>query len=90
MSTLSGFFSRLRAVFTKRALDADFDAELAQHLEAATADNLHVGMTPDEDLETGTGQEEGETVFDWMGVGRELAGHATGADQDRGGGGNCD
>jgi hypothetical protein len=55
MSTLSGFFSRLRAVFTKRALDADFDAELAQHLEAATADNLHAGMTPDEDLETGTG-----------------------------------
>jgi hypothetical protein len=29
MSALSGFFSRLRAVFTKRALDADFDAELA-------------------------------------------------------------
>ena len=40
--------SRLRAVFTKPALDADFDAELAQHLEAATADNIRAGMTPEE------------------------------------------
>ena len=40
--------SRLRAVFTKPALDADFAEELAQHLEAATADNLRAGMTPEE------------------------------------------
>ena len=40
--------ARLRAVFTKPALDADFEAELAQHLEAATADNIRRGMTPDE------------------------------------------
>lgn len=38
-------FSRLRAVFSKPALDADFAAELAQHLEAATADNIRAGMT---------------------------------------------
>ena len=48
MKTPSELFSRLRAVFTKPALDADFNEELAQHLEAATADNLRSGMTPDE------------------------------------------
>ena len=42
------FISRLRAVFNKPALDADFSAELAQHLEAATADNIRAGLTPDE------------------------------------------
>jgi len=41
------WLARLRAVFTKPALDADFDAELAQHLEAATADNIRSGMTPE-------------------------------------------
>jgi predicted permease len=40
--------SRLRAVFTKPALDADFDEELAQHLAAATEDNVRAGMTPTE------------------------------------------
>ncbi|MFA5263775.1 MAG: ABC transporter permease [Opitutaceae bacterium] len=42
------WLARLRAIFTKPALDADFDQELAQHLEAATADNIRAGMTPDE------------------------------------------
>lgn len=42
------FFSRLRAVFNKSALDADFREELAQHLEAATADGISAGLTPDE------------------------------------------
>ena len=40
--------ARLRAVFTKPALDVDFAAELAQHVEAATADNIRSGMTSDE------------------------------------------
>jgi len=35
-------------VFTKPALDADFDEELAQHIEAATADNIRAGMSPEE------------------------------------------
>lgn len=48
MKTLNELFSRLRAVFAKPTLDADFSAELAQHLEAATADNLRSGMTPEE------------------------------------------
>ena len=48
MKTPSEIFSRLRAVFTKPALDADFDEELAQHLAAATADNIRSSMTPDE------------------------------------------
>ncbi|MBK8478274.1 MAG: ABC transporter permease [Opitutaceae bacterium] len=42
------FVCRLRAVFNKPALDADFSEELAQHLEAAIADNIRAGMTPDE------------------------------------------
>jgi predicted permease len=48
MNSLPTFLARLRAVFTKPALDADFNAELTQHLEAATADNIRAGMTPDE------------------------------------------
>ena len=40
--------ARLRAVFAKPALDADFDEELAQHLDAAIADNIRAGMTPEE------------------------------------------
>jgi hypothetical protein len=48
MKILSELLSRLRAVFTKPALDADFDEELAQHLAAATADNIRSSMTPDE------------------------------------------
>jgi predicted permease len=48
MKTLSELLSRFRAVFTKPALDADFAEELAQHLEAATADNIRSGMVPEE------------------------------------------
>jgi predicted permease len=46
MKNLCHFLARLRAVFSKPALDADFADELAQHLEAATADNIRRGMTP--------------------------------------------
>lgn len=42
------WLARIRAVFNKPALDADFAEELAQHLEAATEDNIRSGMTPDE------------------------------------------
>jgi len=48
MNLFCCFFTRLRAVFSKPALDADFAEELAQHLEAATADNIRSGMTPEE------------------------------------------
>jgi putative ABC transport system permease protein len=48
MKIPSELFTRLRAVFTKPALDADFNAELEQHLDAAAADNIRSGMTPDE------------------------------------------
>jgi predicted permease len=48
MNPLHTFLARLRAVFNKPALDADFAEELAQHLEAATADNLRSGLTPEE------------------------------------------
>ena len=45
---LDRLLARLRAVFAKPALDAEFDAELAHHLEMQTADNIMAGMTPDE------------------------------------------
>ena len=48
MKTPSELFSRLRAVFSKPALDGDFNEELAQHLEAATEDNIRSGMAPEE------------------------------------------
>jgi predicted permease len=48
MKSFCAFFTRLRAVFTKPALDADFAQELAQHLEAATEDGIRSGMTPEE------------------------------------------
>jgi len=48
IAIIQRFVCRLRAVFSKPSLDADFSAELAQHLEAATADNIRAGLTPDE------------------------------------------
>ena len=48
MNPLHTFLARLRAIFNKPALDADFAEELAQHLDAATADGIRAGMTPDE------------------------------------------
>jgi len=48
MKTPSELFTRLRAVFTKPALDADFAEELAQHLEAATEDNIRADLSPEE------------------------------------------
>jgi hypothetical protein len=42
------FLSRVRAVFNKRTLDADFGEEIAQHLEAATADNRRSGLSTEE------------------------------------------
>jgi len=38
-------FRRFGALFRRARLDADLEAELAQHLEAATADNMRQGMT---------------------------------------------
>jgi predicted permease len=40
--------ARLRAMFTQRELDADFNAELAHHVEAQTEDFIKAGMTPEE------------------------------------------
>lgn len=45
---LDRLLARWRAVFAKPALDAEFDAELAHHLEMQTADNLKAGMIPEE------------------------------------------
>jgi putative ABC transport system permease protein len=48
IAALSRFIARLRAVFTKRALDEDLNEELAHHLELLTRDNLKAGMAPEE------------------------------------------
>jgi predicted permease len=40
--------SRIRAVFTKPALDADFDDELTHHLQLLIEENLKAGMPSDE------------------------------------------
>ena len=41
------FVSRVRALFTAGALDADFESELRDHLDAATEANVRRGMPPD-------------------------------------------
>src|SRR5260370_18924364 len=38
--------SRLRALFHKRQLDGDLDAELQAHVELLSQDNIRRGMTP--------------------------------------------
>jgi predicted permease len=40
--------SRLRALFRKRRLDGDLDAELRSHLEFLTEEKIHLGMNPEE------------------------------------------
>jgi hypothetical protein len=37
--------SRVRAFFLKRSLDADLKAEIADHIEFATEENIRRGMT---------------------------------------------
>jgi predicted permease len=46
MEWLRIFGSRLRALFHKRQLDGDLDAELQAHLELLTEENIRRGMTP--------------------------------------------
>lgn len=48
MSALREWFGRVRAFFTKRALDRDFEGELSSHIELATEENLERGMSPEE------------------------------------------
>ena len=47
-SLIDRWFARLRAVFNKQALDADFADELAHHLESLTERNIELGMSPSE------------------------------------------
>src|SRR5437660_5620251 len=39
---------RLRALFQKRKLDADMDAEMRAHIEMQTQENLNSGVNPEE------------------------------------------
>ena len=48
IDSLRRAWQRVLAVFRRAPLDADLDAEIAQHLEAAIEDNLRLGMTPEE------------------------------------------
>jgi predicted permease len=47
LSRILALASRTRALFTARALDADFESELRDHLESATEDNIRRGMSPE-------------------------------------------
>jgi len=42
------FVARLRAIFQKRTLDADFECELAHHFDALVEENIGKGMTQPE------------------------------------------
>jgi predicted permease len=48
MSGLRRTFGRLRALFRKRAHDADLEAEMAAHLDMAIEENIERGMPPAE------------------------------------------
>lgn len=48
MPALDRLLARLRAAFRKPVLDADFEAELAHHLEMRTGENIQAGMDPEE------------------------------------------
>jgi len=47
-AAINRWFALVRAVFTKRALDAEFADELAHHLELQTEENIRLGMAPAE------------------------------------------
>lgn len=48
MSMIRWALARVIAFFRKRELDREFDAELRAHIELATQDYLHQGMSPAE------------------------------------------
>jgi predicted permease len=48
MDELRTFLSRLWALFRKRQLDSDLDAELRAHLEALTEENIRRGLDPEQ------------------------------------------
>jgi putative ABC transport system permease protein len=48
MDELRIFLARLWALFRKRQLDSDLDAELLAHLEALTEENIRRGMNPEQ------------------------------------------
>jgi putative ABC transport system permease protein len=48
MDELRTFLARLWALFRKRQLDSDLDAELRSHLEALTEENIRRGMNPEQ------------------------------------------
>ena len=48
IDSLLAFFSRLRALFSRKTLDHDFGDELAAHIELLTEENIQRGLTPEE------------------------------------------
>ncbi len=48
MDSLRRFLHRLRALFSKRPLDQEFDTEIASHLELAIEENIQTGLSPEE------------------------------------------
>jgi len=48
MNWLRKVQSRLQALFPKRDLDAQMDAEMRSHIEMQTQENIESGMNPEE------------------------------------------
>src|SRR5262245_38094304 len=48
IATLRRMSQRVLAQFRRRPLDTELEAEIKSHLEAAIADNIRSGLTPDE------------------------------------------
>jgi hypothetical protein len=48
MASLRRALNRVLAVFRSRRLDADLDAEILSHIDAAIAENIRRGMDPGE------------------------------------------
>src|ERR1051326_7350674 len=48
MTPLKTIGSRIKALFRKRDLDADMEAEMRSHIEMRTQENVHAGMDPKE------------------------------------------
>ena len=73
MSSIRVFLSRLLALFRKKRLDSELNAELASHLTLHIEDNLREGMPPEEArraalLKLGGLEQTKESVRDLRGI----------------------
>src|ERR1700744_3375094 len=48
IGALQRAWNRMLSIFRRRGLDSDLDAEILQHIDAATEENIARGMPPEE------------------------------------------